>query len=657
MATLVLSHNPTTITSPVTAVGAAVYGGPAEAWMVTNLTALKGTSAGKSLGIGVHLASGGRVLNGATNAAGASISGDYRGVQIDGAPGTVSNLATVTGGTGIFLNAGGTVTNGAPNATKASVLAKGVGYYKVGDGVDVGHGSGAVTNYGTIAIASGTGNGNGIELADGGTVVNKAGALIVGGEAQAGVFVSGDPGTVTNYGTITNKYASNTLAAQNAASVTPFISAHYGQAVRLFDGGAIVNGASGAPGAAIIGGQFGIEADGGATVVTNFGTISGGDSEIGGQATVTVTNFGAISGGIRGIDLDAASVVTNSGTMSGAYGIYLAGTLTNSGTIVGLHGTAVQFGSGNDRLIVEPGAVFDGSVDGGNGTDIVEFAHSGNDKVSNFIGFETIRLANGGPNTLALLDANFAGVSGTAIRVVGGNGGNTVDASALSSPNRVVFVGTAGADVVTGGAGKDVFKFSTAGLSTADIVKGGLGSDELMMTTAGTVQASVVSGVETYVLADGSANRLTLANANFGGITGGTITVDGGDSGNTIKVSGLTGANKVVMTGGAGKDLFELTTPVPNAVTIAEFAHGVDRIGLSKAGFALGPNPVAATLFSPSKTGAFTTAAQRFAYDASTGALVYDAHGNAAGSSHELIATLSGSPHPTLAAADLFFVV
>ena len=177
------------------------------------------------------------------------------------------------------------------------------------------------------------------------------------------------------------------------------------------------------------------------------------------------------------------------------------------------------------------------------------------------------------------------------------------------------------------------------------------------MTTAGTVQASVVSGVETYVLADGSANRLTLANANFGGITGSTITVDGGDSGNTIKVSGLTGANKVVMTGGAGKDLFELTTPVSAAVTIADFAHGVDRIGLSKAGFALGPNPVAATLFSPSKSGAFTTAAQRFAYDASTGALVYDAHGNAAGSSHELIATLSGSPHPTLAAADLFFVV
>ncbi|MGH7060901.1 MAG: beta strand repeat-containing protein, partial [Stellaceae bacterium] len=561
MATLVLSHNPTTITSPATAAGAAVYGGPAEAWVVTNLTQLKGTSAGKSLGIGVHLASGGSIVNGATNAAGASISGDYSGVQIDGVPGTVSNFAAITGGTGISLAAGGTVTNGAPHATGASIRASGAGYY--GDGVYVGHGSGAVTNYGIIAIAYGTSYGNnGIELADGGTVVNKAGALIIGGEAQAGVLVSGDLGTVTNYGTIANKYLSNTLAAQNAASVTPFLSAHYGQAVRLFDGGAVVNGATGAPGAAIIGGQFGIEADAGATVVTNFGTIIGGDSGIvsGSQATVTVTNFGAISSDIRGIDLGAASIVTNSGTMSGAYGIYLAGTLTNSGRIVGLHGTAVQFGSGNDRLIVEPGAVFDGSVDGGSGADIVEFAHFGNDKVSNFIGFETIRLANVGPNTLALLDANFAGVSGTAITVTGGNGGNTVDASALSSPDRVVFVGALGADVLTGGAGKDVFKFSTAGLSTADIVKGGLGNDQLMMTTAGAVQASVVSGVETYVLADGSANRLTLANANFGGISGSAITVDGGDSGNIIAAS-LAAANKVVLVGGAGADTFRLSLP------------------------------------------------------------------------------------------------
>ena len=62
------------------------------------------------------------------------------------------------------------------------------------------------------------------------------------------------------------------------------------------------------------------------------------------------------------------------------------------------------------------------------------------------------------------------------------------------------------------------------------------------------------------------------------------------------------------------------------------------------------------TAFLTQHSGAFTTAAHRFAYNASTGALVYGAHGNADESPHELIATLSGGPHHTLAAADLFFV-
>ncbi len=50
----------------------------------------------------------------------------------------------------------------------------------------------------------------------------------------------------------------------------------------------------------------------------------------------------------------------------------------------------------------------------------------------------------------------------------------------------------------------------------------------------------------------------------------------------------------------------------------------------------------------------FTMAAQRFAYDTATGALFYDGHGNAAGSTRLEIATLTG--HPTLTAGDIMFV-
>ncbi len=192
--------------------------------------------------------------------------------------------------------------------------------------------------------------------------------------------------------------------------------------------------------------------------------------------------------------------------------------------------------------------MFRGAVDGGGGADTVDFAHFGADKISNFIGFGTIVLADGGPNTLTLNDASFAGVDGGSITVVGGNAGNTIDASALTGSNRVVLFG---------GAGNDVFKFSAASLLATDLVTGGSGADTLAMTTAGAVRAGGVSGVETFALASGGANSLTLANANFIiSDPGASITVYGGAKGNTINASGLTGTHRVVAVGGAGRDVF-----------------------------------------------------------------------------------------------------
>ena len=53
--------------------------------------------------------------------------------------------------------------------------------------------------------------------------------------------------------------------------------------------------------------------------------------------------------------------------------------------------------------------------------------------------------------------------------------------------------------------------------------------------------------------------------------------------------------------GGGGKDVFEFTVPgsatTPDNNTVADFAHGVDKIALSEKGFALGAKPVSATLF------------------------------------------------------------
>ncbi len=203
--------------------------------------------------------------------------------------------------------------------------------------------------------------------------------------------------------------------------------------------------------------------------------------------------------------------------------------LTNSGTIIGTGGTAVRLGRGDDVLTVKAGAAFTGRVTGGGGADEVVQGSPGTLRVIGFSGFETFSLANVGADRLTLTNANFAGVAGAAITVFGGAGGNTVSAAGLTGANRAVAVGGAGADNFTGGAGNDIFKFSAANLAATDIVRGGLGSDELVMTTAGTVRAGLVNGVESYLLANGGRNSLTLANANFaGGVTGASITVFGG---------------------------------------------------------------------------------------------------------------------------------
>src|SRR5207245_2917775 len=58
------------------------------------------------------------------------------------------------------------------------------------------------------------------------------------------------------------------------------------------------------------------------------------------------------------------------GVISGSAGIVvgdLTATISNAGTIIGSAGTAVAFGTASNRMIVKPGAVFQGTVVGGAG--------------------------------------------------------------------------------------------------------------------------------------------------------------------------------------------------------------------------------------------------------------------------------------------------
>ncbi|OYU36302.1 calcium-binding protein [Novosphingobium sp. PASSN1] len=198
------------------------------------------------------------------------------------------------------------------------------------------------------------------------------------------------------------------------------------------------------------------------------------------------------------------------------------------------------------------------TVVGGGGSDLLLLTTGGKlgtGGIGLASGIETVRLAAAG-NIISLTNANFVGVAGAKIVVTGGAGADSVDASALTGANRVDITAGADADMLRGGAGADVFRFTAANMA-GDIVVGGLGSDLLVLTTGGklgTGGITRVSGVETIALAAGG-NPITLTNANFAGVLGAKIAVRGSAGADIVDASGLTGANAIDVTAGLGADV------------------------------------------------------------------------------------------------------
>lgn len=415
---------------------------------ITNFATISG-------GRGVQLTGGGTVKNGSAASTVASITGGGLGgvvFSIGGPTGSVANFGTISGAYGVLLGGGGSVTNGSAAATGAAIF--GTATFAVGTQDR----PGTVTNFGTIS-----GFATGVALENGGRVVNgssisSSAVIATAGTATIGINISGTTGNVSNFGAV----------------------AGY-DGILLQAGGLVANQASGS----IAGTRYGFRAVGSPATVTNLGTIAATYSTFFGQGGKLVNGAGTASGaaiigtgtaGIGATIYGGPAQITNAGTIAGTRGVFVdpadtgAVQVVNSGTIAGSGGIAVQLGGGNDRVTVQPGAVFDGTVLGGAGSDTVAFEKTGGLSIAGFSGFEKIILSSAAFSAVAVTDANFAGVTG-ALRVMGGDAGNRIDAAAVSAANLVIEVGGAGTDrliagaraILTGNGGNDLFVFTEPG--------------------------------------------------------------------------------------------------------------------------------------------------------------------------------------------------
>ncbi len=138
----------------------------------------------------------------------------------------------------------------------------------------------------------------------------------------------------------------------------------------------------------VVGTTYGVQCFGQGSSVRNFGNVYGHDAGIGMFSFSTVSNYGSIGGGHTGIDVRFDGTILNAGTISGATYAIDAEDASPPFT----------YPDPPMQLIVEPGAVFDGTVYDASGQAHLTLAGStagSLDMGISFIGFDAISFIGG----------------------------------------------------------------------------------------------------------------------------------------------------------------------------------------------------------------------------------------------------------------------
>lgn len=389
---------------------------------------------------------------------------------------TVNNAGLIQSSIGQAIDFGGAT---GPLAVAITNGASGRIIGDVSEAIRVGTTGAVIVNAGTIAGGNNAGytqSVDGIQFEDNtsGTVTNNDGGVVSGDRHGVDAGVGSTISVVNNAGgTITGRNGSG-VGSDGSGSVT-----NYGRIT-----GAVTNnvatdanspGRPGVPDGIPDGDGDGVDMDGTITL-QNFGRIEGLGASGHGSDGLPNTSDGVAAGGgfivnnaggviistDRGILIDngsqgnsfAVTNISNAGTIEGSNGVGIklistfADTITNTGTITGGNGQAIQFGAGNNTLILGNTSVISGSTNGEGGQDTLDYSIWD-------AGGVTVNLASGSASGTGGV-GNFEIIRGSNgdDRLFGGNGDNTLYGGV---GNDLLDGGLVGTNHLNGGTGDDTY--------------------------------------------------------------------------------------------------------------------------------------------------------------------------------------------------------